>query len=356
MRDQRLTQLAKILVGECVAIKPGQKVQIKTSSSLGMPLVEACYIEALSLGAHPSYQMGNERLMRHFLKHANDDQINLPPTVSEFEAKYYDAHITIVADENVSNLKNIDSEKLIVRSKLNKKFKDIIFEKPWVLTYYPTPATAQVAQMSLTELEDFYFNTVLTNWSALGKKMQKIANLLRDSELKIEGEKTNLTLSTKGRKWIDDDWKCNMPGGEVFTSPLVESVGGEIYFNYPLTHQGTTMKNIHLQFERGEVVKATASENEAYLQKLIETDVGAKRVGEIAFGVNEGCCQCMNNVLFDEKMAGTIHLALGAGFDETGENVNDSALHLDIIKCMRGKKSKVYDGKKLIYQDGQFIL
>lgn len=356
MRDPRLNQLAEIMVKQCLSAKRNQKVLIKSSSPAGIPLLEACFEAALKAKTFPDYRIGSEQLTEFFFSHANSAQLANPPKFGEYEAKFFDAHINIYADEDTASLSQVPGEKIALRAKLSKNIREIIQSKSWVLTYYPTAATAQAAGLSLHDLEEFFFAATLIDWTKLANKLEKITATLNNTKLHFIGKKTDLSLSTVGKKWIADDWKCNLPGGEIFTSPIPESVEGQIYFDYPLTHQGKEIRDIHLTLKAGRVVHAVASTHQDYLEKLLDTDEGARGVGEIAFGVNEGCTRFMNNVLFDEKMAGTIHLALGAGFAETGPTYNSSGLHLDIIKDMHSKNSQVFANEKLIYQAGKFTI
>lgn len=233
--------------------------------------------------------------------------------------------------------------------------KDLIMRKPWVLSYVPTPALAQDANLSLDDFEDFFFGATNRPWREMEKTMKTWADRLTEAKtLHIIGDQTDLTMSVAGRHWIHDDWRANMPGGEVFTSPVAESVEGEIFFNYPLYRDGRIIRDIHLWFERGRVVKATASENEDHLQALLDTDEDARRLGEVAFGGNPGITRYMFNMLFDEKMAGTMHLALGQGFSDCG-GTTTSALHMDIVKNMRVPGSRVeLDGSAFLI-DGEIV-
>ncbi len=348
MFDHRLETLAKILVNRSLVVKPADQVCLKLAGMEGLPLARACYQELILAGAQPTFLATDEEMEEFFYAHANSDQLQHPPTLPLHQANFFDKNLIIVAPSNVNHLAQTDTEKILTRSRLHQPVKDIILSKPWVLTYYPTPALAQAAKMSLRQLEDYVFAATNQDWSLLSQEMTTLASQLQDQPLHIVGKQTDLHLSTVGRTWIIDDWRSNMPGGEVFTSPVINSVNGYIYFDFPLTRDGKTISDIYLEFEKGEVVKATASTHQDFLRQLLTTDSGAKLVGEIALGLNAGCHRYLDNVLFDEKMAGTIHLALGAGFPECGQPCNRSALHLDIIKNMQLSGSQFWAGSKLI--------
>ncbi|MDO5561338.1 MAG: aminopeptidase [bacterium] len=352
MIDQRVEKLAQVLVKLSLKVQAGEKVVIKLAGVDGLPLARAAYEQIILAGALPHLQVSDEQMEEFFFTHANKKQLTSEPKLALLEAQFFDKSLQIIAESNVNNLTNIESEKILIRSRLSKNVREIIMSKPWVLTYFPTPALAQAAGMSLRELENYIFAACDQDWLAMSKQMKKLIAKLDNQDLHLVGKKTDLTLSTKNQTWIGDDWQSNMPGGEVFTSPVKESVNGKIYFDYPLSRHGKTISGIELEFKNGIVVKAKAATNEKFLLALLQTDAGAKFVGEIALGLNLGCHRYLDNVLYDEKMAGTIHLALGAGFPECGV-YNQSALHLDMVKNMKLAGSQLWAGDKLILADGK---
>lgn len=356
MLDPRYTELAEILVKKCVETKPGEHIWIRTISIESIPLAREVYKQVVLAGAHPIYDISDEGIGSFFFKHASKEQLAQKADVMEFVAKKADKTITIVGEANKRELASTDPKKLVERSRLIRPVKDIIMAKPWVLTYVPTHGMAQDAQMSLEEFEEFYFTATNRDWQEVQDRMETYAKFLTNAkDLHIVGEKTDLHMSVEGRTWIFDDWKANMPGGEVFTSPVADSVEGEIFFSFPLLRQGKIIRDIHLFFERGKVVKATASEGLETLEHLLDTDEDARRLGEVAIGGNPGITSYMFNMLFDEKMAGTIHCALGQGFEECGGETQ-SALHMDIVKNMSLPGSTItVDGKPFMV-DGKIII
>ena len=352
MQDIRVKKLAQVLVQQSLQVKPAEKVVIKLAGVAGLPLARACYEEIILAGALPSLRVSDEEMEEFFFTYANREQLGAEPKLAMVEAKFFDKNLTIVAESNVNNLTNVESEKLLVRSRLTKDVREVTMKKPWVMTYYPTAALAQAAQMSVREMEDYVFAACDQDWVEMSKLMKKLVAKLTNQDLHLLGNQTDLYLSTKNQSWEIDDWRCNMPGGEVFTSPLKESVHGRIYFDYPLSRHGKTMSGVSLEFKAGKVIKASAKTNQDFLEALLQTDAGAKFVGEIAIGLNKGCHKYLDNILYDEKMAGTMHLALGAGFPECG-SYNQSALHLDLVKNMKLKNCQLWAGKTLIMEAGK---
>lgn len=356
MKDPRYEQLAHILVDQCVETRPGDYVWIRVLSSSTLILAREVYKAIVRAGAVPIYDIIDDSVSAFFYKHANALQLSQKPDVAEFIATKADKIITIVAEDNKGELSAADPKKVLERSKLMRPVKEQIMKKPWVLTYTPTPSMAQDANMSMDDFEDFYFGATLRDWSVVENQMTAYAKRLSEAKtLRVVGDRTDITMSVEGRTWIADDWKANMPGGEVFTSPVAETVEGEIFFTYPLYREGKIIRDIHLFFERGRVVKATATENEEYLHHILDTDEDARKLGEVAFGGNPGITKYMFNMLFDEKMAGTMHFALGQGFADCG-GTTQSAIHMDIVKNMRVKGSEVYLDETIFSRDGVILL
>lgn len=356
MRDIRYTQLAEILVKQCVETQPGDHVWIRATSIEALPLAREVYKQVVQANAYPLYDVSDDQVSNYFYKYATPEQLNHKPDVMEFMAKLADKTITIVGEANKRELSGADPKKLLERSKLIRPVKEIIMNKPWVLTYVPTHGMAQDANLSFDDFEDFYFGSTNRDWKEVENRMKAYANFLTDSkEVHYVGEKTDLRYSVVGRKWIYDDWKANMPGGEVFTSPIADSVEGDIYFNYPLLYQGKLIRDIQLHFEKGIVTQASATENEDFLLKILDTDTDSRKFGEVAIGGNPGITNYMYSMLFDEKMQGTIHCALGQGFTECGGETK-SAIHMDIVKDMTAKGSRItVDGKDFLV-DGKILV
>jgi aminopeptidase len=232
----------------------------------------------------------------------------------------------------------------------------------WSLTSFPTEGQAQDARMSLAEYEDFFFNACLPDmndpvgyWNKVSARQEKIVDWLKGKELiHVSGPETDLTLNVKGRKFINCDCKANVPDGEIFTSPIEDSANGKVFYSYPAILDGVEVSGIRLWFENGKVVKATAERNEAFLLAKLNADEGARRLGEFAIGTNAGISKFTGHILFDEKIGGSFHMAVGMSIPETG-GVNDSAIHWDMICDLRPGSEITADGE-VFYRDGKFIL
>lgn len=358
MIDLRNKELAKVLVDYSVEVKSKDKVVVSCTSPLGLPLVKEVYKAAILKGAFVRLNLSDDSLEYFFFKNAKQFQLKAYPVVSEFEAKWADKIISIVAEENTKRLTNVDSKRITTRVKIVDPIKKIILKKRWVITYYPTPAMAQDAKLSTEEMEDFYFNACLRDWQAEQKKIIKLKKTLDNTSLvRVIGKDTDLTFSLKDRLTCASGGRYNMPDGEVFGAPLTDTVEGKIYFDFPNSRYGKEVKDIRLEFKKGKVVKYSASYNQDALEKVLATDPGAKRVGEFAIGTNYGIKKFMNNTLFDEKIGGTIHLALGSSHvEEEGGGKNQSAIHWDLVKDTRKKGSKVIVDGKTVLKDGKILI
>jgi aminopeptidase len=356
MQDPRYQQLAKILVEQCLRVQPEEHIWIRVTAPVALPLAREVYKCIVLAGAFPLYDIGDDQVTHFFYKHATPAQLNHKPELMEWLANRADKTVTLVGEMNTRELAGVDPKKMLERSVLMKPVKKLIMSKPWVLSYMPTPAMAQDANQSFEEFEDFFFGTTNRDWLAVETHMAQWAQRLTGTrDLHIVGEQTDLHMSVVGKTWISNDWQSNMPGGEVFTSPIADSVEGEVYFNYPLLRDGRLIRDIHLVFERGRVVRADASENQEFLEHILNTDSDARRLGEIALGGNPGVTQYMYNMLFDEKMAGTIHMALGQGFADCGGETN-SAIHMDIVKDMRPTGSQIFLDGELFLDAGKILI
>lgn len=356
MIDPRDTKLADILVNYSIKAKSGEKVWLRVTSPAGLPLAREVYKQLIDVGAVPQYDILDERVAKYFFDHATNTQLIAPPVVGKFIAEWCDKSIVIGADENTRELANTDNKKILVRAKATRVIRDITINKPWVITYYPTHAMAQDATMSYEEFQDFFYAACLRDWEKERARLQKLAHMMNNAKkIVVTGERTHLTLSAKGRIFIPCAGEYNMPDGEAFTAPVDDSVEGEVYFNYPLLRQGKMIRDIHFWFEKGKIVKATASENQDFLIKILDTDEGARRLGEFAVGANPNIKTYMNNVLFDEKIQGTVHMAVGEAYEEC-HGFNKSTIHMDIVKDMNPKGSSVVADGKVILKDGMLIV
>jgi len=281
----------------------------------------------------------------------------------------YDVRISIIADANTKALTRVDPAKLVLRDRAWSDLMKVFMKRAasgelrWVLAPFPTNAFAQDAEMSLEEYEDFVYGACLPDpvnpvkyWQDFSRTQQRIVDWLNNgrSAVHVTGPDVDLKLKVDGRKWKNSDGRFNMPDGEVFTGPVEESVEGHVRFSYPTIEQGREVTGVHLWFEHGRVVKATADKNEDFLLKTIDTDAGARSVGEFAIGTNEGITRFTRQILFDEKINGSFHMALGASYPETGGK-NESAIHWDMICDLRRGGEVRVDGT-LVYREGRFVI
>jgi aminopeptidase len=367
MADPRVETVAKILVDYSVKVRPKQLVRISGGSEAA-PLILAVYQKVLERGAHPFLQVALEEAEELLFAYAGDAQLDYVPPFMKDIVEQIDAGIGIWTDVNTKQLTNADPAKQARRSVAMRPLSDRLLERAakkelrWSGTLYPTQAFAQDAEMSLREFEDFVYNACLVHepdpikaWKKISKKQQHIVVWLNKArQIHVVGPDTDLKLEVTGRKWINCDGHENFPDGEIFTGPIEKSVNGHIRYTYPACAYGREVEDVRLQFKDGKVVKATAAKNEEFLLKMLETDKGARYVGEFAFGTNSGIQRFTKNILFDEKIGGTIHLALGKGYPESGSK-NKSAIHWDMV-CDLRKGGEVRVDGTLFLKDGKILI
>jgi aminopeptidase len=367
MKDIRIERWAQVLLDYSLELKPKQLFLIQ-GTTLAMPLINEVYRQSLRRGAFPYVKLTGEGTTEIFYQEANEEQLTYVSDMEKLEVERIDASLRIIAEWNRKSLTNIDPKKL----SLARKAKSGIFERfleraakgelRWTLTAYPDYAQAQDAEMSLEEFAEFIFNAGWLNepdpikkWREFSESQKRIIEILEKKEtIAIKAPGTDLKLSVKGRKWINCDGRENFPDGEIFTGPVEDSIQGVITYSFPAVYSGKEVSGIRLVFKDGEVREAKAEKGEEFLRAMINMDEGAKRVGEFSFGTNYGIKTFVKNILFDEKIGGTCHLALGSAYPETG-GVNKSGLHWDMI-CDLRKESEVYADGELIYKNGRFII
>jgi len=363
--DSYELRLAKLVLRYSLNIVKGDIVLIKAETSTE-PLVREFCREILKLGAHPVLRLFLPDTKELLAKHGDTDQLSFLPDFEILQTKKITAYIYIDSSVNTKSLTNCDPKKLAtiqktalpLRDIMNKREADGIFR--WCICPYPSHAMAQDADMSFDEYQSFVYDACKLNdpnpvksWQKVDKEQDKIIKILENSkDLHIIGKNTDLQLSVANRLWRKCSGQRNMPDGEVFTSPVENSATGKIFFDIPTTYNGVEAEDVTLTFQDGIVVEATAKKGEKFLHKMLEMDEGARKVGEIAFGLNDNIRNASKNILFDEKIGRSMHLAIGASYEETGGK-NRSALHWDLIKNMRNTNKVFLDGK-LIYENGRF--
>jgi aminopeptidase len=356
MADPRIKKLAKVLVGHSLNVKRGESVMIAASSEVAKPLVLEVYREVLKAGGNPLLSVGFEEAANIFLEEANSAQLKHLPKTKLYEARNIECFVSIRAPLNKKSLSRTDPKKSGIRAKAMRPISNTIVNKTrWVLTNFPTNALAQEADMSLAEYEDFLYGATNIDWKKVKKEEMTLKRVLdKGKVVRIVGPETDLTLSIAGRKAIPCYGDRNMPDGEVFLSPVENSAEGYIYYEMPAIYQGREVTGIRLKFKKGKVVEASADKNEEFLIATLDTDPGARFLGELGIGVNYGIKDCTKDILFDEKIGGTVHLAVGKSYEEAGGK-NKSAIHWDMIKDLRKKGTLFIDGKA-IQKNGRFLI
>lgn len=366
MPDEQLARLADVLVGYSTDVRPGDEVRLEGHPPT-TPLLREVYRAALRAGGHPTAQLILDEAVESLLDEGSQDQLVWISPDAWWTAEHSDVWMVLDGPENTRSLSDADpahmARRVKAREHLHARYmaRTAAEEFSWVLCAYPTEASAQEAGMSLSEFEELVFRAAFLDaddpvaaWESFGTRLEQIGSFLEQkSELRIVAEDTDLTLGVGGRTWIRASGKRNMPDGEVFTGPLETSVKGTIRFTFPATIRGRQAEDVRLRFEGGEVVEATATRGEAFLRELIGMDDGARRVGEFAFGLNEAVGEYTGSLLLDEKIGGSVHLALGHSIPGTGGE-NASALHWDMV-CDLRLGGEVYADGELIFRDGAFL-
>ena len=355
MSDPRITKLASILVHHSLGVKAGETVLISASSELAKPLVLEVYRELIKAGAHVLVSVAFEETANIFFDHATPAQLKRLPKTKLYEAKNIDCVVVIRASVNKKALSNIDPARSGIRARALRPISEVIVNKKrWILCNFPTNALAQEAEMSLEEYEDFVYNATNVDWKAVKRSELKLKRLLdKAREVRITGPETSLSMSIKGRKAVMCYGERNMPDGEVFLSPAENSAEGYVYYDMPAIYQGREVNGVRLRFKAGKVVDASAEKNESYLISVLDTDKGARYLGEFGIGVNYGIKRFSKDILFDEKIGGTVHLAVGRSYEQAGGK-NASAIHWDMIKDLR-KGGAIYLDGKVIQKNGKFV-
>jgi aminopeptidase len=357
---------AKLLVNYSLELKKGDKFLVR-SSYLAEDLLKEVYGEALAVGAHPELKIDLNGIEKIFYETANEEQLKYITPTSKYIIENYDASISVIAPFNLKELQNVDPAKkqtaYMAQDDLMKTYMRRTAEGSfrWNKCVFPTDAAAQECGMSRSEYEEFVYSACflyeddpIDEWKKLEKKQQKIVDYLNGKDqIRYVGKDIDITFSAKGRKWINCAGDFNMPDGEVFTSPVEDSVNGKIRFTYPGIHMGQEIEDISLEVKEGQVVKWDAKEGKELLDKILEIP-GAKRFGEAAIGTNKGINKFTKNMLFDEKIGGTIHMAIGAAIPEAGGK-NESSVHWDMLADMTDG-GEIYADGELIYKSSEFII
>jgi aminopeptidase len=365
MVDPRMTKLAETLVHYSAGVQPGEWVLIN-GHVLALPLVNEVVRLVLQAGGNPTVMLNSEEIEETILRAAGEEQLRWVSPVETLLDERVDVSIGIRAAHNTRALTGVDPRKQQLRQTARRESMRAFMQRAaagslrWVVTQYPCQAYAQDADMSLREYADFVYAATFADqpdpvgcWRAIHDTQQRLVDWLKGKrQVAVRGPNIDLTLSIDGRTFVNSDGKRNMPSGEIFTGPVEDSVNGWVKFSYPAIRAGREVEGVELEFKDGKVVAARARKNEDYLLSQLDSDAGARYLGEFAIGTNTGIQRFTKSILYDEKIGGTLHMAVGAGYPETG-SLNRSSIHWDFICDMRVDSQILVDGE-LFYKNGQF--
>ena len=371
MADPRVTNFAKVLVERCTRVQPGDRILIEATTA-AEPLVRELYIQILEVGGHPHVllQLPDTSFPDHedlLLSYGNDNQLDFVPTFHKLAYDQFEGRIRVHSATNTRSTTSIDPSRIQRRNKARGVITETQMRRgaegafKWVTTLYPTDGYAQDAEMSFEQYVDFVFRAVhateadpIAYWKKVEADQQAAVDfMMGKDQVTLHGPNVDLTLSVKGRKFLNACGETNMPDGEIFTGPVEDSVNGWVKFTYPAIYQGVAVEGAELTFSNGQVTQAHADKNQDFLLKMLESDTGARYLGEFAIGTNFEIDKFTGQILFDEKIGGSFHMALGAGYPETGAK-NKSAIHWDMICDMREDSEILVDGE-LFYKNGEFV-
>ncbi len=361
LSDDLIGRWADLLVDYCLKVERGEAIAIGSTLEAAR-LVEAAGKAVILRGAYPLVRIEIPGLTEFLLERADDEQLAHLPASLMAEAREADGRIRIAADEDTTAMKRVDPRRQAAFERSREPIRRIARQKRWVLTQYPTVAYAEAAEMAPDDYEAFVISALFLDrpdptaaWRELGRRQAGLVEFMSSvRSIRIEGEGTDLSLSVAGRTWINSDGRRNMPSGEIFTGPVEDSASGRLRCGFPVCRDGRRLIGIELELRDGEVIAARAEQGEDYLKAMLEIDAGARRFGELGLGLNPGIDRFTGSILFDEKIGGTVHLALGQSYAETG-GVNASALHWDLIIDTRSRGRILADGR-LVMEHGRWLV
>lgn len=358
--DEKMKLLARNLVNYSCQVGKGEKVLICCHGTQPYPLVRRVIKEVYEAGGIPFVELEDNTIERELLLGATKEQLTFMAENDAKKMKKMDCYIGIRGDDNSAELSDIPSEKMEMHGKY---YMDPVHHKirvphtKWVILRYPTPSMAQTAHESLEAFQNFYYNVCTLDYSKLSKAMDALVDVMEHTDkVRIKGPGTDLTFSIKGIPAVKCDGRCNIPDGEVYTAPVKNSVNGTITYNTPSEYNSFTFEQVSLQFQDGKIVQAKANDSKR-IQQVFDTDDGARYVGEFALGVNPFITKPMNNILFDEKIRGSLHFTPGNCYEDAS-NGNQSAIHWDLVLIQTPEYGggEIYFDDQLIRKDGKFVL
>lgn len=367
MTDPRIENLARILVQYSVNVQPGEWALIN-ANVIALPLVQEVVRQILRAGGNPTVLLNADDLTAITLAESNPAQLEWVSPVEKMAFDQVDVLISLAGASNTRNLNGIDPQKQRLRQNARRELMHTYMRRSaegslrWTVTQFPCPAYAQDADMNLSDYEDFVYAATYADqpdpvaaWQRVSAEQERLVSWLKGKkQIQVCGPNSDLTLSVDGRTFVNCCGKYNMPDGEIFTGPVEDSVNGWVHFTYPAISQGREVEGVELEFKAGKVVAARAKKNEEFLLTMLDSDAGARFLGEFAVGTNYGIQKFTKSILYDEKIGGSIHMAVGAGYPETGSK-NESAIHWDFICDMRDDSEIRVDGE-LFYKNGKFVV
>ncbi len=355
--DNRWKQLGDLLVNYSMQVKAGERVMIAMGELESYPLTHVLYEACIKKGAFPQVQFLSEELNRVTMKYGNDSQIGWVPEIEAYGMEWADVYFGLRGAHNLNVHWDIPAKKLSLFREAMGKVSTLRWQKTrWSLLRIPDAALAEQANVDEETITDMFFNACLLDWPEEAKANQKWVDVLNKGKMiRVVGKETDLSFSVAGRTW--EYWggrSGSFPAGEIATAPVCETVNGTIYFDFPGVLGGRLMQDIRLKWDNGKLVSATSSTNQDYFQSIVNTDPGANQIGEFAFGTNKYVTHFCKDILLDEKIGGTIHIALGRAYPKEG-GTNQSAIHWDIVKDMR-QEGQVYLDGELIFEKGKMLI
>lgn len=357
MKDPRIQRIAELLVNHSIKVQPNEHVLVQTNTEIDLSVVRAIIKEIHKAGGFAHTDLRDATVTRQLILGGTEEQFKILAEIEVERMTRMDGFINLRSPENASELSDVPSEKMELYANTYGRIQsEEIIKKKWMTTRFPNASMAQEARMSTEAFEDFYFDICTVNYKKLSEAMEPLKDYMEKTTMvEIKGPKTELSFSIENIGVIKGDGADNIPDGELYTAPIRDSVNGTITFNTPSTFNGLTFENISLTFAEGKVVEATANHLEKF-NEILNTDDGARFVGEFALAFNPKVKAPMNNTLFDEKIDGSFHLALGSCFDEA-DNGNESAIHWDLVSIQRPEYGggEIYFDGQLIRKDGRFV-
>ena len=353
--DRRWTQLGDLLVNYSARVKPGERVIIAMGEVESFPLVQAVYAAVIRAGSFPQVQFLSETLRHALLADGSVQQLAWVPEIEAYAMQWADVYFGLRGAFDLNIHQDISADRLSLNQAAAGKISTLRWQNTrWCLVRVPNQVFARQAGVDMDKILDMFFNACLLDWEAMTQKWSLWASRLNQArQVRLVGKDTDLTFATEGRTWLVGDGRNNMPDGEINTAPVESTIDGCIYFEFPGVLSGRLMQDIRLRWEHGHLVEATSSTNQDFLRSILSSDAGASLIGEFAVGTNPFINLFCKDILIDEKIGGTVHIAMGRAYPQCG-GTNQSAIHWDIIKDTR-REGAVYVDNQLVFHNGQFL-